>query len=149
MPKIAVLLSGGVDSSVTLQLLKDQGYDITAFYLKIWLPREMSFLGECPWKKDITFAKKVCNQLNIPLEIVEMQEPYWETVVSYTINEVKEGRTPSPDIFCNKYVKFGAFFKYIGDKFDKIATGHYAQVEKKDNFYKYQPLFFVGFVWHD
>ena len=127
--KVAVLISGGVDSSVALALLKEQGYDITAFYLKIWLEDELSYLGNCPWEDDLEYVRKVCDQFSIPLEVVSMQRAYWDKVVAYTIAEVKAGRTPNPDVLCNQYVKFGAFYDHISDEYDYVATGHYAQVE--------------------
>lgn len=133
--KIAVLVSGGVDSSVALRLLKDEGHDITAFYLKIWLADELSFLGECPWEEDLSFVRAVCEQADIPLEVVPFQKEYWDRVVGYTIAEAKAGRTPNPDMLCNAQIKFGAFYDYIESNFDnaaydKIATGHYAQTEE-------------------
>lgn len=128
--KVAVLLSGGVDSSVALYLLKEQGFDVTAFYLKIWLQDEFSFLGDCPWEEDLNFASAVCKQANVSLEILPLQTEYWEKVVSYTINEIKSGRTPNPDMFCNRLIKFGEFFDKIDSSYEKVASGHYAQVEK-------------------
>lgn len=128
--KIAVLLSGGVDSSVALRLLKDEGHEITAFYLKIWLQDEFSFLGDCPWEEDLKYAREVCKQANVPLEILSLQNEYWDTVVTYTIEEVKEGRTPNPDIFCNSLIKFGQFYDKIDNSFEKVASGHYAWVEQ-------------------
>lgn len=130
--KIAVLVSGGVDSSVALRLLKEQGHELHAFYLKIWLEDELAFLGDCPWEDDLSYVRAVCEQIEVPLEIVPFQKEYWERVVSYTIDEVKHGSTPNPDMLCNARIKFGAFYDFIGDKHDKVATGHYAQVEKKD-----------------
>jgi len=129
--KIAVLVSGGVDSAVALRLLKEQGHDVTAFYLKIWLEDELAFLGECPWKEDLHFVRSICEQADVPLHIIPLQKEYWDRVVSYTVAEVKAGRTPNPDVFCNKRVKFGAFFEKIDASFDKVATGHYAQVEQQ------------------
>jgi tRNA (5-methylaminomethyl-2-thiouridylate)-methyltransferase len=133
--KIAMLISGGVDSSVALALLKAQGHDITAFYLKIWLEDELAFLGECPWEQDLSYVQAVCAQLDVPLKIVSMQQAYHDKVVAYTICEIQAGRTPNPDIFCNSWIKFGVFYDYINqefanEQFDKIATGHYANIEQ-------------------
>jgi len=128
--KIAVLVSGGVDSSVALALLKAAGHDLTAFYLKIWLEDELSFLGECPWQTDLQYAQSVCQQLDVPLEVISLQREYHETVVSYTVAEVAAGRTPNPDILCNSRVKFGFFLDRVADQFDAVATGHYAQVQR-------------------
>ncbi len=133
--KIAVLVSGGVDSSVALALLKSQGHDVTAFYLKIWLEDELSFLGSCPWEDDLANVKAVCQHLNVPLQIVSLQKEYWDAVVSYTIREAQEGRTPNPDVLCNQFVKFDAFFKKISSDYEKIATGHYARIEEQNGKY--------------
>ncbi len=134
--KIAVLVSGGVDSSVALRLLKDEGHELTAFYLKIWLEDELSFLGECPWEDDLAYVRAVCEQTEVPLQVVPFQKEYWERVVAYTVNEVKEGRTPNPDMLCNARIKFGAFYDFLEKnytgQFDKIATGHYAWTEERD-----------------
>ena len=131
--KIAALVSGGVDSSVVLGMLAREGtHDITAFYLKIWLEDELHFLGECPWEEDLKYVRAVCDQLNIPLKVVPLQREYNERVVSYTIAELKAGRTPSPDIFCNQRIKFGAFLDHIDDSYDRIATGHYASTKIVD-----------------
>ncbi len=130
--KIAVLLSGGVDSSLALYKLKEQGFDVTAFYLKIWLEDDLAFLGDCPWEEDLGYARSSCEKIGVPLQIVNMQQEYLDTVVDYTLSELKEGRTPSPDIMCNLMIKFGMFLKKIPDGFDKVASGHYAQIEDKD-----------------
>ena len=134
--KVAVLLSGGVDSSVALRLLKDAGHAITAYYLKIWLQDEYSFLGECPWEEDLKYAKGVCEQAGVSLEVISLQTEYWDSVVSYTISEIKEGRTPNPDMFCNSLIKFGQFYNRIDNSFEKVASGHYAKVEKMDTIYQ-------------
>ncbi len=134
--KIAVLVSGGVDSSVALQLLKEQGHELTAFYLKIWLEDETSFLGTCPWEDDLAYVRSVCEQVGVPLEVVSLQKEYWEQVVSYTIAEVKAGRTPNPDVLCNQRIKFGIFYDKIDASFDKVATGHYAQVVQENALFK-------------
>lgn len=131
--KVAVLVSGGVDSSVALRLLKDQGHELTAFYLKIWLEDELSYLGTCPWQEDLQYVEQVCKKLDVPLEVLSLQKEYWDHVVSYTINEIKEGRTPNPDILCNQRIKFGMFFNHIGATFDKVATGHYAQLQQRND----------------
>lgn len=140
MMKIAVLLSGGVDSSVALQLLKEQGHDLTAFYLKIWLEDELSYLGNCPWQEDLDYAQRVCDKLNVPLEVIPMQQEYHNKIVAYTIKEVQAGRTPSPDILCNQFIKFGCFYDKIDSlkpgMFEKVASGHYARIEQHgDLFY--------------
>ena len=133
--KIAVLVSGGVDSSVALALLKSQGHEVTAYYMKIWLEDELQFLGECPWEEDLSFVQAVCQQLEVPLKIIPFQKEYWERVVSYTIEEVKKGRTPNPDMMCNARVKFGAFYEYLErtkEHYNFVATGHYADTEVKN-----------------
>ncbi len=129
--KIAVLVSGGVDSSVALALLKVAGFDVTAFYIKIWLEDELAFLGDCPWEEDLQFVRAVTDQLGVPLEIIPLQKEYWERVVAEAISEVKACRTPNPDMLCNARIKFGAFSDAIGDGYAKVATGHYAQGEKR------------------
>lgn len=150
--KIAVLVSGGVDSSVALALLKEQGHDVTAFYLKIWLEDEVAYLGECPWEEDLAFARATCQKLGVPLEVRSLQTEYWDHVVTYTLREIREGRTPNPDMLCNTHIKFGFFLDMIDSPsfrsttkdvqsygvvdgaagYEKVATGHYAQVEEKD-----------------
>ncbi len=130
--KIAVLLSGGVDSSVALRLLKDKGHDLTAFYLKIWLEDDVAFLGKCPWEDDLQSVQAVCTQANVPLEVVSLQREYWDSVVAYVIAEVKAGRTPNPDVLCNQQIKFGCFYDKIDSSFTRVATGHYARVEREN-----------------
>lgn len=133
--KIALLLSGGVDSSVALRLLQEQGHEVTAFYLKIWLEDDLAYMGVCPWEQDLRYAQAVCDQVGVPLEVVSLQKEYWDHVVSYTIGQIKVGRTPNPDIFCNALIKFGFFLEKIDRSFDKIASGHYAQVRKEGDHY--------------
>ncbi len=130
-----MLLSGGVDSSVALALLQQQGHDITAFYLKIWLEDELSYLGECPWEEDLSYARAVCEKLNVPLEVIPLQKEYRDRVIAYTIAEVTVGRTPNPDMLCNPMIKFGAFLEAVGHDFDKVATGHYAGLLEHDGVY--------------
>ncbi|KAA0041410.1 tRNA-specific 2-thiouridylase MnmA [Cucumis melo var. makuwa] len=128
--KVAVLLSGGVDSSVALRLLHAAGHSCTAFYLKIWFQEDFeNFWSECPWDDDLKYAKAVCDQIDVPLEVVHLTEEYWRNVVSYIIEEYRCGRTPNPDVLCNTRIKFGAFMDAISNmEFDYVASGHYANV---------------------
>ncbi|KAM0068470.1 putative sulfurtransferase [Helianthus debilis subsp. tardiflorus] len=128
--KVAVLLSGGVDSSVALRLLHAAGHSCTAFYLKIWFQEDFeNFWSQCPWEDDLKYAKAVCNQVDVPLEVVHLTDEYWDKVVSYLIEEYKCGRTPNPDVLCNTRIKFGAFMDAISNMdFDYVASGHYAKV---------------------
>lgn len=126
--KIAVLASGGVDSSVALKLLQQQGHDVTAFYLKIWLEDELSFLGSCPWEEDLGYLREICTAGHIPLQIINLQKEYHEEVVAYALREIRAGRTPNSDLLCNSKVKFGRFYEVIGDQFEAVATGHYADI---------------------
>ena len=130
--KTAILLSGGVDSSVALKLLQaNPAYEITAFYLKIWLEEELTFLGNCPWQEDLQYVREICGHYNIPLQVIPFQHVYQKTIVNHVLQELISGRTPSPDILCNQMIKFGEFFRIIDDQFKHIATGHYAQIEKQ------------------
>ncbi len=134
MKKIAMLCSGGVDSSVALAVLKNQNYyDITVFYLKIWLEDELSYLGDCPWEEDLSYVKSTCKLLGVPFEQVPLQKDYWSLVVEKSISLIKRGYTPNPDVFCNQMVKFGSFNMNYGRNFDYIATGHYASRELVNN----------------
>ncbi|KAF6158598.1 hypothetical protein GIB67_040112 [Kingdonia uniflora] len=128
--KVAVLLSGGVDSSVALRLLHHAGHSCTAYYLKIWFQDDFeNFWSECPWDEDLKYAKAVCDQVGVPLEVVHLTNEYWNNVVSYLIEEYRCGRTPNPDVLCNTRIKFGAFMDAISNlKFDYVASGHYARL---------------------
>jgi len=135
-PKVALLLSGGVDSSVAFRLLLEQGYDVTPYYLKIWLEDELAHLGECPWEDDVKTCRQVCDQVGIDLQIIGLQDEYQQRVMQHTLNEASLGRTPNPDILCNSRVKFGCFLEYLEglpNHFDYIASGHYAQVRRAEN----------------
>jgi len=125
--KIACLVSGGVDSSTALHLLEEQDYDVTAFYLRIWLEDDVHYLGDCPWKEDLDYIREVCKLANVKLEIVNLQREYHQRVVQEVLKEVKVGRTPNPDVWCNNQIKFGLFAEKI-DGYDFIASGHYAQL---------------------
>ena len=134
--KIALLLSGGVDSSVALYKLLSENHEVEVFYLKIWLEDETSFLGDCPWEEDLSYARAVCDLFSVKLNVISLQNEYYDKVVSYVLNELKNGFTPSPDIFCNQMIKFGVFFKKLEKfkyDFDKVASGHYAKIEKGDD----------------
>ncbi len=125
----AMLLSGGVDSSVALHLLRGAGVqDLRAYYLKVWLEDEVqAFGGDCPWEEDVRFARQTCERLDVPLEIVPLQTEYFDRIVEHVLAELRAGRTPSPDVFCNRRVKFGAFLERLDDV-GAVASGHYARV---------------------
>lgn len=129
MTHTAALLSGGVDSAAALSRYIEadprRKKSTRAYYLKIWLESEMAFLGSCPWEEDIYYAEKTARALDIPFETISLQREYYERVVSYTVEELRLGRTPSPDIFCNLRIKFGAFFEHTDAKL--IISGHYAR----------------------
>ncbi|MBQ6782611.1 MAG: tRNA 2-thiouridine(34) synthase MnmA [Acholeplasmatales bacterium] len=143
--KVILGLSGGVDSSVSLKILKDQGYDVEAMFMRNWdSALNNDYLGNpnkdddvCPQEKDYMDAVMVANQLDIKLHRIDFVKEYWDNVFTYFIEEYKKGRTPNPDIMCNKYIKFDAFMeeaKYLGA--DYIAMGHYARVRhEKDKSY--------------
>ncbi len=126
--KIAVLLSGGVDSSVALRLLADEGHDLTAFYIKVWLEEEFAGLGDCPWQEDVDFARAVCQSVDVPFQVLALQQEYHDRIVAYALQELRAGRTPSPDVYCNRRIKFGAFLDAMDPSFEKVATGHYARL---------------------
>ena len=134
--RIAVLVSGGVDSSVALWRLARAGHDVTAFYLKIWLEDELAFLGDCPWDEDLELIRATCDALDTPLEIVSLQGEYHRRVIATVVDELRAGRTPSPDVLCNRAVKFGAFLEYLDHgsrgNYDRVASGHYAGLEERD-----------------
>lgn len=123
--EIAALVSGGVDSSVTVHLLKEQGYDPTIFYIKIGMEDEHGYI-DCPAEDDMVIVEWLAKKYGCRCEMVSLHEEYWESVVSYTIENVKRGLTPNPDMMCNKLIKFGYFEEKWGHNFDKISTGHYA-----------------------
>ena len=126
---IATLLSGGVDSSVVVHLLKEEGYTPTLFYIKIGMDDDE--LLHCSSEEDIEMATLIAHKYGCKLEIIDLHKDYWDNVVSYTINKVKLGLTPNPDVMCNKLIKFGVFEEKAGKDFDKTATGHYATTIEK------------------
>jgi len=129
--KIAALVSGGVDSSVTIPLLKEQGYDPHIFYIKIGMEDEDAFM-DCPSEEDIEITTWIAKKYGCKMDIIDLQQEYWSTVVKYTLDTVKQGYTPNPDIMCNLMIKFGAFNDRMGKDFDKIATGHYASTTENN-----------------
>ncbi len=125
--KVFVGVSGGVDSSVALALLQKEGYDVTGVFLKVWYPEWLP----CDWKEERRSAMRVCATLGVPFLTLDCEAEYKKEVADYMIREYAAGRIPNPDIFCNKYVKFGVFLnKALEMGADYIATGHYAQVKK-------------------
>lgn len=128
---IAALVSGGVDSSIVVHLLKEQGYTPSIFYIRIGMEDEEGFI-DCPAEEDIEITSFIAKKYGCPFEEVNLHKEYWDNVVSYTIESVRKGLTPNPDIMCNKLIKFGAFDQRWGKDFDRIATGHYATTEVID-----------------
>lgn len=127
MKTVYVGMSGGVDSSVTAALLKEQGYNVVGVYMKNWT-KDMPGMP-CPWKEDYQDAKRVAVQLGIDFKVYDFQDEYHQKVVDYMIAEYTAGRTPNPDIMCNQEVKFRLFLDTaLADGADMIATGHYAKV---------------------
>jgi tRNA (5-methylaminomethyl-2-thiouridylate)-methyltransferase len=129
---IAALVSGGVDSSVTIPILKEQGYDPVIVYIKIAMEDVPGFI-DCPSEEDIELTSYIAKKYGCKFEIIDLQKEYWDRVVDYTITTVKKGLTPNPDVMCNRLIKFGSFEDKLGKDFDKISTGHYAGVTEIDN----------------
>ena len=123
--RVFVGLSGGVDSAVSAALLKKAGYDVTGVFIKVWQPDWI----ECNWKEERLEAMRVAAHLSIPFITLDLEKEYKKDVIDYMIAEYQVGRTPNPDVMCNRYVKFGAFSKWAkAEGADYIATGHYAQI---------------------
>jgi tRNA-specific 2-thiouridylase len=134
MERVIVGLSGGVDSSVAAYLLKEQGYDVHALFMKNWEDQEGVLTSSCTWEDDWLFAQMVAEKLNIPLHFVDFSKEYKKRVVDYMFSEYQKGRTPNPDVLCNREVKFDLFVSEA-EKYDAdyVATGHYCSKEIFEN----------------
>ena len=127
-PRVVVGLSGGVDSSVAAKLLLDQGYEVIGMFMKNWHDESVTISNECPWIEDSTDAMLVAETLNIPFQAIDLSAEYQKRIVDYMFAEYSIGRTPNPDILCNREIKFDIFLKAaIQLKADFVATGHYCQ----------------------
>jgi len=134
--RVIVGLSGGVDSSVAAYLLKEQGYEVIGLFMKNWHDDSVTISDECPWLEDSNDALLVAQKLNIPFQTVDLSEQYKERIVDYMFNEYAQGRTPNPDVLCNREIKFDVFLDIaLSLGADFVATGHYCQKQTivKDN----------------
>ena len=133
--KVVIGLSGGVDSSVAAYLLKEQGYEVIGLFMKNWHDDSVTISDECPWLEDSNDALLVAEKLGIPFQTVDLSEQYKERIVDYMFNEYEQGRTPNPDVLCNREIKFDVFMKIaLSLGADFVATGHYCRKDaiKKD-----------------
>ena len=132
MKRVIVGLSGGVDSSVAAYLLKEQGYDVIGLFMKNWHDDSVTISNECPWLEDSNDALIVAEKLGIPFQVVDLSEQYKERIVDYMFDEYEKGRTPNPDILCNREIKFDVFMDIALDLgADFVATGHYCRKEEE------------------
>lgn len=132
--RVIVGMSGGVDSSVTALLLKEQGYDVIGIFMKNW--DDTDEFGHCTAEDDAEDVRRVCEQLDIPYYTVNFEKEYFDKVFSYFLDEYKSGRTPNPDVMCNREIKFGEFLnKALDLGADYVATGHYARLVQEDGKY--------------
>ncbi|MDX1544432.1 MAG: tRNA 2-thiouridine(34) synthase MnmA [Christiangramia sp.] len=133
MKKVVVGLSGGVDSSVAAYLLKEQGYEVIGLFMKNWHDDSVTISDECPWLDDSNDAMMVADKLGIPFQTVDLSEEYKERIVDYMFNEYERGRTPNPDVLCNREIKFDVFMKIaLSLGADYVATGHYCRKAEID-----------------
>jgi len=134
MKRVVVGLSGGVDSSVAAYLLQQQGYEVIGLFMKNWHDDSVTISNECPWLEDSNDALLVAEKLGIPFQTVDLSEQYKEKIVDYMFNEYEKGRTPNPDVLCNREIKFDVFMKIaINLGADFVATGHYCRKGEIDN----------------
>jgi tRNA-specific 2-thiouridylase len=128
--RVVVGLSGGVDSSVAAHLLKKQGYEVIGLFMINWHDKTGVIDADCPWDEDVVFAELVAKKLDIPFHVVDLSEPYRKRVIEYMFSEYQKGRTPNPDVLCNREIKFDAFLK-AAEVYDPdfVATGHYCNKE--------------------
>ena len=134
MKRVVVGLSGGVDSSVAAYLLQQQGYEVIGLFMKNWHDDSVTISNECPWLEDSNDALLVAEKLGIPFQTVDLSEQYKEKIVDYMFNEYEKGRTPNPDVLCNREIKFDVFMKIaISLGADYVATGHYCRKGEMDN----------------
>ena len=132
MKRVIVGLSGGVDSSVTAYLLKEQGYEVIGLFMKNWHDDSVTISNECPWLEDSNDALIVAEKLGIPFQVVDLSEQYKERIVDYMFDEYEKGRTPNPDILCNREIKFDVFMDIaLNLGADYVATGHYCRKEEE------------------
>ncbi len=132
--KIVVGLSGGVDSSVAAYLLQQQGHEVVGLFMRNWNDASVTLEDECPWIEDSNDALLVAQKLGIPFQVIDMSELYKERIVDYMFDEYKKGRTPNPDVLCNREVKFDVFLETaLSLGADKVATGHYARLDSITN----------------
>lgn len=128
MKRVVVGLSGGVDSSVAAYLLKEQGYEVIGLFMKNWHDDSVTISNECPWLEDSNDALLVAEKLGIPFQTVDLSEQYKDKIVDYMFHEYEQGRTPNPDVLCNREIKFDVFMKIALDLgADFVATGHYCR----------------------
>jgi tRNA-specific 2-thiouridylase len=131
--RVVVGLSGGVDSSVAAYLLKEQGYEVIGLFMKNWHDTSVTISDDCPWIEDSNDALLVANKLGIPFQTIDLSEQYYKRIVEYMFKEYEVGRTPNPDVLCNREIKFDVFMDIaLGLGADFVATGHYCRV-KEDN----------------